>query len=466
MRFRRFAALLTATLLPVFMVACMSAQQAVQPSSAPKNVIVFVSDGMGYYHVDAASIYEYGETGTQPYEQFPIQLGMATYAATGHSYAGNAAWKDFDYVRRHATDSAAAATAMSTGVKTYGGSIGLDMEKQPLRHMADAAKDLGKSVGIVSSVQLPHATPAGFIAHNERRGNVEEISRQMIMEKRADVMMGTGHPDYDGDSKPVDEPSYHLVGGEEVWNMLTSGGVSVGDQTVADANGDGAPDAWTLVQTKEEFEALVEGDTPARVLGIPMVPRTLQRDRSGDRKAVPPYVHPLIETVPTLETMTRGALNVLGKNPEGFFIMIEGGAVDWAGHGNESGRMIEEMVDFNQSVAAAIEWVEANGGWEETLMIVTADHETGYLTGPGSGNIEQPDGTVEMVMNPLVNNGKGNLPGMQWHSGGHTNVLVPFYAKGAGSDQILRYADEWDPVRGYYINNTDFAKAVFTLYGE
>ncbi len=83
--------------------------------------------------------------------------------------------------------------------------------------------------------------------------------------------------------------------------------------------------------------------------------------------------------------MVEGALNVLDDNPKGFFLMVEGGAIDWAGHSNLSGRLIEEEGDFLDAVSAVIEWVDTQSSWNDTLLIVTGDHETGYLTGAGSG---------------------------------------------------------------------------------
>ncbi len=109
----------------------------------------------------------------------------------------------------------------------------------------------------------------------------------------------------------------------------------------------------------------------------------MQSNRSGDGYA-DPFVVPLIDTVPTLEEMTKAALNILDDDPDGLFLMIEGGAVDWASHANQSGRMIEEHIDFDNSVQAVVDWVQKNSNWGETLLIVTSDHETGYLTGPGS----------------------------------------------------------------------------------
>jgi alkaline phosphatase len=217
-------------------------------------------------------------------------------------------------------------------------------------------------------------------------------------------------------------------------------------------NGDGVADEWTVVQTRQAFQDLMSGQTPARVLGVPQVYQTLQQGRGGDGWA-DPYVVPLIETVPTLEEMTLAALNILDEDPDGLFLMIEAGAVDWASHANQSGRMIEEEIDFDNTVQAVIDWVKANSNWGETLLIVTGDHETGYLTGPGSGN--------GPVWNPLVNNGAGNLPGMEWHSGSHTNALIPVFAKGDAARLFVDYADEVDPVRGRYVDNAELALVVF-----
>ena len=195
------------------------------------------------------------------------------------------------------------------------------------------------------------------------------------------------------------------------------------------------------------------GNTPDRVLGIAQVYTTLQQERGGDVNA-DPYTEPLLDTVPTLEEMTKAALNIVDNDPEGFLLMVEGGAIDWAAHANQSGRTIEEEIDFNHSVEAVVDWVEKNSNWGETLVIVTGDHETGYLTGPGS----------DPAWMPLVNNGAGYLPGMEWHSGDHTNSLIPFFAKGRGATPFRKDPGMLsDPVRENYIDNTIIAEALFGL---
>ena len=223
------------------------------------------------------------------------------------------------------------------------------------------------------------------------------------------------------------------MGGAPVWAGLKAGQTDFDidgdgdiDNTVEDCNGDGMPDPWTLIQTRAEFQALASSRTPGslRVLGVAQAYTTTQQARGGDGQAAP-YVVPRNAEVPTLTEMSPAALNVLDDNPNGFFLMIEGGAVDWAAHANQAGRTIEEEIDFNQAVEAVVDWVETNSNWDETLLIVTGDHETGYLLGPGSGPGTPP------VFNPVVNNGAGVVPGVQWGSGNHTNQLIPFFAKGA-----------------------------------
>jgi alkaline phosphatase len=361
-----------------------------------------------------------------------------------HGYDAGQAWTIFDYVNWYATDSAAAATTMSTAEKTYGGAIGVNLAQEPLLHAFDVAEAQGKMTGVITSVQWSHATPAGFVAHNISRNNYAEIAQEMVYDAATDVIMGCGNPWFNPSGEPVSTPNdFKYVGGQATWDELVAGTAG------GDANGDGVDDPWLLIQDRVEFQALMTGDTPERVLGVAQVYKTLQQGRDGDGMA-DPYVVPLTETVPTLEEMTRAALNILDEDPDGFCLMVEAGAVDWASHANQPGRVIEEEIDFNMAVEAAIEWVEENSNWGETLLIVTGDHETGYLTSPGS------DASV-----PLVNNGPGSLPGMEFNSGSHTNSLIPLYVKGRGGRLLRHWADGYDPVRGLYIDNTDLGELIF-----
>ncbi|HIY95971.1 MAG TPA: alkaline phosphatase [Candidatus Rothia avicola] len=144
--------------------------------------------------------------------------------------------------------------------------------------------------------------------------------------------------------------------------------------------------------------------------------------------------------------MTQGALNVLDNNSEGFFLMVEGGAIDWTGHANQTQQALEETTDFFEAVDAVNAWVEQNSSWDETLVIVTADHETGYLMG-------DPEGSF----NPMVPQGIGQYPTHSWNSGDHTNMLVPFFSKGAGAAELEAATLGRDQVRGRYLDNTSLA---------
>ncbi len=418
----------------------------------PKNVIVMISDGMGYNAMLAGDYFQYGATGNQVYQQFPVRKAMSTYSVAG-SYDPPQAWGFFDYLKKSPTDSAAAATAMSTGVKTYDAGIGVDVDGKRLYHVAERAEALKKSTGVISTVEWSHATPAGYVAHNASRNDYEGIAKEMINDSAIDVIMGAGSPLYDDNGAPLAAPgTYKYVGGVDTWNALVNG--TAGD----DADGDGDADPFALIQSKFQFERLAHAKkTPARVCGTVRAATTTQQNRAGDKMAAP-YTVPMNVNVPDLKIMTKAALNVLDNNRRGFFLMVEGGAVDWAGHANQPGRIIEEQIDFNKSVNAVCRWVERYSNWNETLVIVTADHETGYLWGPGTGAGAAGNGTWI----PVVNNGEDTLPGMQFNTGDHTTSLVPVFARGAGADDLAATATKTDSVRGKYLDNTAIADTIFS----
>ena len=415
---------------------------------AAKNIIVMISDGLGYNHLKAASYYEYGKDARQIYNRFPVQRAMSTYSSSC-SYDPAQAWGSFEYVKSCYTDSAAAATAMATGVKTYDAGIGVDASGNTVANGLELAEQKGKATGVITSVEWTHATPAGFVAHNVDRNNYAQLGQEIVNVSAADVVMGAGNPWYDASGNlKVTPNTYKYVGDKDTWDALVAGTAG------GDADGDGLADPWTLIQTRAEFQSLASGPTPERVLGTAQVYETLQQGRSGDAFA-DPYVVPRTDTVPTLTEMTSAALNILDNDPDGLYLMVEGGAVDWAAHANQSGRMIEEAIEFERAVEAVVSWVHKNSNWGETLLIVTSDHETGYLWGPGS----------DPTWQPIVNNGAGNLPGMQWNSINHTNSLVMLSAKGDAARMFKRYADQYDPVRGWYLDNTELADLVFWAMG-
>jgi alkaline phosphatase len=430
-------------LLAIALAPCCRAQPAV---SGVRNVILMVSDGCGFNHVAAASLFRTGRPEGEIYQSFPVRLAASTFPSGG-SYDPTRFWQGFDYAKQGTTDSAAAATALACGVKTRNGYLGVDARGGRVRSLVEVAERSGRATGLVTSVPFSHATPAAFACHEPGRGDYAKIAQQMLAESAVDVILSAGNPWYDDDGQRLATPKYDYLS-EAQWLGLQSGRLG------GDADGDGRPDPWRLLQTRDELLGLLHTAAPGRVLGLAQAASTLQESRSSpaDNPAATalPFTVPFSAGVPSLPQLSQAALSVLAADRRGFFLMIEGGAVDWAAHGNQTGRMIEEQVDFGDAVAAVVRWVETRSNWEETLLIVTADHETGCLTGPGSG----PE------WDPLVNHGRGRVPGLEWRHGGHTNSLVPVYARGAGAERLRRYADQQDPVRGPYLDNTEISRVM------
>ncbi len=473
---RRFALLSTAT------AATLVGPAIVRPVAAqgrnrgrPKNVILMISDGAGFHTWNAASYYQFGELGRQVYDRFPVKTLTTTFPLDTNksptndptpkvSYDPAAAWSllpgqgdrggeitkkkypnffaGYEFVKKNYTDSAAAGTALAAGIKTFNNAINYDNFGKPVRMVADLAKAAGKSTGVVSSVQISHATPASFAAHNVSRNNYAEIGREMIEEGLCDVIMGAGHPMFDNDGRyraPSSDKAFRYVGGADTYFRAATGRTS-----------------YQWIETRAEFEKLAEGtlalDKP-KVLGVAQVHDTLQFNRSGEGMGN------LVPNVPDLATMSMGAIEVLSKNERGFFLMIEGGAVDWAAHANDTARLVEEQIDFNVAVRAVVGWIERNGGFEQNLLIVTTDHGNGMAYGPESDRF---------AFQPVINRGKGQLPEVQWHYDTHTNELVPVWAAGPGAERLVAASTGEDPhtalvgwgdVRRYH-DNTDIGRLI------
>jgi len=397
----------------------------------------------------------------------------------------------YEWLITTAPDSANTITAMTGGRKTYVGGINFDGASRPIEDtLARLAHDRGKRVGVVSSVMFAHATPAAAAgAHAALRSNYCELAVEILTAPYPDVVAGCGNPDFDNNGRRLeeDEPrQYRFVGGKEIWERLNgAGSLSAGQRVCAppdsvdedagqllSAGQIEALGRWTLKQSRRDVESLQRGRTPDKLLILPEVgasrfwsgvpaagshfPRskwvggTLQQQRGSraDPRFTDPGYDPPLPGVPSLTTMTRAALNALDDG-EGFFLHVEGGAVDWAMHANQAGRMVEEMIDFKRSIEAVIEWVEGHGGWDRTLLIVTADHDH-MLWGPNSDRIP---------FDALQDMGQGRLPAYRWLSDGHSNALVPVFARGPGSGSLAEHTRGDDPFYGPYIDQTD----IYTL---
>jgi alkaline phosphatase len=427
---------------------------ALAQEGSAKNVIVLISDGAGVETWAAATYFRFGALGHEAYDEFDVQIFAAThplntsneptftdegsvtfdpaelwidtevdtvYEGALGNYKGYFA--GYDYARADYTDSAAAATALASGTLTYNNAINWSNDGEPLKHIGEYAVESGRALGVVTSVQVSHATPAGFLAHNVSRNDYVALGQEIIDSGLATVVFGAGHPHYGADGQYVESPAdgnFRYIGGRDYWDRIVAGETE-----------------YTLIETREDFEALAAGELDYdgdKLLGLFQNNATLQYNRPGYTGG------DLLENVPDLATLTTAALNVLGENEDGFFLMVEGGAVDWAAHANNLPRLVEEQIDFNLAVEAAIAWVEENSSWDETMIVVTTDHGNGLLQGPISDT---------QAYQAIVNQGQGALPLVRWHSDTHTRELIPLYAHGAGSDYFVEIGEREDGLSIY-----------------
>ncbi|WP_414554621.1 alkaline phosphatase [Stenotrophomonas forensis] len=483
----------------------LRAEAVPSAEARPHNVIVMINDGAGWGTWDAAAYWQYGSREGAPYADFPQRLAVTTFPLNSSSqptrdnaqtlgYDVGKAWDTepvpasdlpfvgYQYLAAVATDSAAAGTALSSGIKTYNNAINYNNDGNPVEFNTLRAKRLGMATGVVTSVPFAHATPAAFATQNASRNNYHAIAHQMLAQGHMDLVMGTGGPGYSVDGLacgPTTDDAAPAEGCATPWEW-----VSQQDWLQLEAGrtiGGNPSGPWRLIRGKEEFAALAQGQLPADrpLIGVPRVANTLQQARQlqvlGKDASMPSGVRK-IDSVPDLATMTRGALRFLQqRSSNGLFLMVEGGATDWAAHTSacgtewhygqcsdqpQYGRLIEETVEFNDAVAAVVDWIERNGGWERNLLIVTTDHDNSMPMGPDAQNV---------AFAPVRNNGRGRLPGMSFRpTGNHSNALVPLWAKGAGAELLAKrvrgvdagYRQHVGWNDGRYIDNTDVAAAV------
>lgn len=428
----------------------------------PKNIIVMIADGAGHNTLAATRFWTGAPLAvdTGPWRR----ASMATYALRdgkdvprlvdalaqdpGLIYDSAKAWDTrpvdgasktkpryaalfagYEWNRKTAPDSANTMSAMMTGVRTYNGAINVDGRCEKTPSVAEIAKAAGKMTGSISSVPFNHATPAsGGGAHSCDRDDYHAIARELLGGGKLDVIGGGGNPDFDHDGRALADENargrFRWLP-PELWSDLKSGA-----------------SAWNLVQSQQSIAALATGATQSGkpLAMLPEVAETLQFRRAAGAGEDPATYTPggtaRTLNVPTLVDMARASLRHVGKDPDGFFLQIEGGAVDWAMHANQFGRMIEEYQAFDDTVRAVVAWVdspESAATWDDTLLIVTADHDH-LLFGPDTSEPFQR----------VTNKGAGNLPGFSWASNSHSNQLVPFFARGAGAGDLIKAADQID----------------------
>jgi len=303
-----------------------------------KNIIFLIGDGMGISQVYAGLIANKGE------------LYLNTMPVSGFSKTNSS--------DNLITDSAAGATAFSTGVKTYNGAIGVDSLKVPKETILEAAANKGMGTGLVATCAITHATPASFIAHQPSRGMQEEIAADFL---KTDIDLFIG-------------------GGRKYFNQRKDGRNLL--EEFASKGYDIIPSIDSLrFAKKDKVVALIENEHQP--------PVALGRGNMSTEAS-------------------KFAMKKLRKNDQGFFLMIEGSQIDWGGHDNNTTYIATEMLDFDKTIGEVLKFAAKDG---ETLVVVTADHETGGFSING-GSLE--NGIVE---------GK-------FTTGGHTGVVVPVFAYG------------------------------------
>ena len=474
--------------LPVLVLAGVVAGISLAPAAEqprPKNIILMEADGSGASSIAATGMYA-GKLGSQIFDgaawtkvwvsTYPLRpgttpipgpAGLAQDPDTVYDPAKN--WDTrpvgtvtgrfadrfagYAWTKKTAPDSANTMSAVVNGHKSYNNAINVDGNGTKLTTFAELESRQGKAVGVVTTVEFSDATPAaGGGTHNVSRQNHGEIASEMLNAGVVSVIMGTGNPDYDNDGARRNRPDYAWISASD-WTALKSGT---------------HPSGFKLIEDKAAFDGLpMEAIPPRKLIGLARSFNSTQYDRANATPATEaPYSVPRKTSVPALRTMVLGALNILDDDPDGMFLMIEGGAVDRAEHGNNIGRMIEERMEFDDAVAAVSAYLDANtngNNWSNTLVILSADHDH-LLLGSQSDTVPFQD---------LVDKGAGSVPGYKWQNNSHSNNLVPLYARGVGANLFAACAKRRDAYtdtqgrsfgRGAYLDQTEIL-AVMTGAG-
>lgn len=334
-----------------------------------------------------------------------------------------------------ATDSASAATAMATGVKTDAGNIAWLPGDPGAGHIPTIgemvrAQRLGK-FGVVSTVPFSHATPAAFAAHNPNRNNYMAIGDEMIFETRPDVVIGGGDPDAYGKFKYLSDKGFTwLEKSDEYVFVRRTAGADGNDALIAAAD--------SAVSEGKKLFGLFGGAGGNFDYPVPV-------DQSGS-----PSVTRGSDENPDLAGATDAALRVLSTSPTGFFLMVEQGDIDWANHDNDFASMVGCTWDLDEAVKKTIEFIDRDGDevtWENTMVIVTSDHSNSYMrlqTDIGAGELPTQTRNSGGSCDAGYCGGYLYPDGeVTYGSGSHTNEPVSLYARGAGLELFDRYEGLW-----------------------
>ncbi len=401
---KQFAKILIAALAVAFVATGCGEKKA-------RYVFLFIGDGMGFTHISTTEAYLAQTSGTHSgstpltFTQFPV-MGMATTYSASNPI----------------TCSSAAGTALATGTKTKNHMLGMDPDTVALKSIAYKIHDAGYKVGIMTTVGINHATPAAFYAHNANRSDYYPIGKELA-ESGFEFFGGGGYLHPTG--KDGDQPYLGIAAREA---------------------------GYTFARGKEEFEQK-------------KCDKIIYTRGGEDPEGPLPYRFLRQDSDITLADVVRGAIEVLGNDSKGFFMMAEGGMIDFAAHANDAINMINEVIDFDEAIAVAYQFYKEHP--DETLIVITADHETGGIT-LGDSHGYQYDLTVfdEITLNEASNDTETYLNSKSvkdeysksahigWTTTSHTGGAVPVFAVGAGS---LKFAGRQD--------NTDIPKKICEAMG-
>lgn len=363
----------------------------------PKYVFLFIGDGMGVNQVAATNAYlsyKSGKTGGEllGFCRFPYSAFCTTYSNDNGT-----------------TCSSAAGTAIATGHKTNNNYLGVDPEGNKLESIACELKKRGYRIGIMSNVPVNHATPAAFYGHSDNRSDYYTLTNDLAV-SGFEFFAGSGFLDFygkDGDMKASDE-------------LVKESGYAV---------------AWG----KEEFDSIK--DTCSQVVLCQAYNKGKEPENYDIANIAP-------EGNMSLEETFAECLAFIGEEKP-FFIMCEGGTIDWNCHANNTMATVTTVIDFDKAISRAYEFYLAHP--DETLIVVTADHETGGLALGCNGRYASVD--WESLENRWISDGykmqykadelKGiyDNANVSWSSTGHTGSPVPVYAVGKGGDKFTGTMD-------------------------
>ncbi len=340
-----------------------------------KNVILVVGDGMGATQREAIELASEGVHRTLMMDSLPHAGLVGTNSAN---------------TDQPVTDSAAAATAMASGVKTYNGRVGVDTTNAALPTVLERAKQAGKAVGLVTTSSVTDATPAAFAAHVDDRSQQQQIARQYLQESEPDVILG---------------------GGRRFW-VLTE------EEDSEDLTKRAREQGYAYLTDRSDLDSA----SGPRLLGLFADGAMYEDAPEGEGGSYEP-------TVP-LREMTHKAIEVLSEDPDGFFLLVEEEAIDAMGHDGNGTLMLKAGRALDQTVEIAKNFAQENG---ETLLIVVGDHECCGLA------IEKPEeggkaGPGEDGPFPVADSDQRFL--LDNSTSGHTAVDVPLTAMGPGAERL------------------------------